>query len=260
MGQVARRRERKQEPQKHRQHDGCSRYRQRRERSFEPAAFQNAHGPAPQRTQVEAMLVDGLGGDLPQEAFDVVDPLGRQVQVDVAGGPGQDHQHQDNDSADMQETVAWSRPVEAFDADHVVPALGYHLLRRKRRLAASLAGQSPRRVAELRRSGAEVEETVEEVWVSYCGDTGPQVFEREPRLLHAGVLLLECTFLDSQPRAKGDRFKHIHVQDLVERADRFQNRALVLHHLSRRHRLSELRALIEERLPNLAARIHLLGE
>ncbi|MEE8139039.1 MAG: MBL fold metallo-hydrolase [Thermoanaerobaculia bacterium] len=150
--------------------------------------------------------------------------------------------------------------VEAFAADHLVPSLGYHLLRCKRRLAERFQGLSPGEVAELKRGGFQVEQTVEEVWLSYCGDTGPGVFDREPRLFGATVLLLECTFLEPQRRQKGERFKHIHVEDLVERAERFRNRALVLHHLSRRHRLSELRALIEERMPSLASRIHLLGE
>ncbi len=150
--------------------------------------------------------------------------------------------------------------VEAFAVDHVVPSLGYHLLRRKRRLAGELTGLDSRQVAELKRGGSRVEETVEEHWLSYCGDTGPQVFEQEKQLFYSHVLLLECTFLKPQQQAKGELFKHIHIEDLAEREESFRNRAIVLHHLSQRHRLSELRAEIEVRLPRLAARIHLLGE
>ena len=149
--------------------------------------------------------------------------------------------------------------VEAFAVDHVVPALGYHLLRHKRRLAEKYRGLSSEDVARLKKSGSAVEEVALEIWVSYCGDTGPQVFELEPRLFESQVLLLECTFLHSDRRTHSADFKHIHFEDLVDRAERFRNRALVLHHLSRRHSVSDLRAAIEERLPALSERIHLLG-
>lgn len=150
--------------------------------------------------------------------------------------------------------------VEAFATDHVVPSLGYHLVRRKRRLAAGLAGRTAAELVALRESGVETSEAVEEVWLSYCGDTGPSVFELTPRLFESRVLMLECTFLGDEQRGRGDRFKHLHFEDLEERAALFHNAALVLYHLSRRHRPEALRAEIEHRLPALAARIHLLIE
>lgn len=150
--------------------------------------------------------------------------------------------------------------VEAFATDHVVPSLGYHLVRRKRRLAPGLAGLEGRELVALRERGVATSEVVEEVWLSYCGDTGPAVFELTPTLFDSRVLMLECTFLGDEQRGSGDRYKHLHLEDIETRADRFHNEAIVLHHLSRRHRQDELRAEIERRLPALAPRIHLLIE
>ena len=150
--------------------------------------------------------------------------------------------------------------VEAFPTDHVVPSLGYHLIERRRRLAAAFREAPPAEIVARRQAGEEVEEEREVLRLSYCGDTGPGVFVVEPRVFEAEVLLLECTFLGPRAREKGERFGHLHIEDLAEQADRFANRHLVLHHLSRRFRPEELRSEVERLLPGLADRVHVWGE
>jgi ribonuclease Z len=150
--------------------------------------------------------------------------------------------------------------VEAFAVDHVVPTLGYHLWHGRRRLAAAFAGLPPAELIALRAQGVDTSETVEDLWLSYCGDTGPRVFAMEPRIFRARVLMMECTFLGEQHRDKGERFKHLHLGDIERHAADLHNEAIVLHHLSRRFRVEELRAEVERRLPELAPRIHILVE
>lgn len=148
--------------------------------------------------------------------------------------------------------------VEAFAVDHGVPALGFHLLRRHRRLLAALRGTSGEELAARRGRGEAVEEEVEELALTYCGDTGHGVFESEPRLFTARVLLLECTFLAAGQEERARRYRHLHLADIAERADRFQNETIVLHHLSRKFRRAELEAEVARRLPALAPRVRLL--
>jgi ribonuclease Z len=150
--------------------------------------------------------------------------------------------------------------MEAFAVDHVVPSLGYHLWRSRRRLAPAFAGLPPAELIALRTDGVETAEVVEDLWLTYCGDTGPKIFEWEPRVFQSKVLMLECTFLGEEHRDKGERFKHLHLGDIAHRAGEFRNEALVLHHLSRRFRVEDLRAEVERRLPELAPRIHILVE
>ena len=150
--------------------------------------------------------------------------------------------------------------IEAFAVDHIVPSLGYHLIERRRRLAEACHGLSAEEIVARRRAGEEVETEEEVLRLSYCGDTGPAVFALEPRLFQAQVLLLECTFLGPAARDKGRRFGHLHVEDLAERAARFANHHLVLHHLSRRFRRRELRAEVVRLMPELAERVHIWGE
>lgn len=154
-------------------------------------------------------------------------------------------------------TVGKNLEVESFATDHVVPSLGYHLLRRKSRLSPEYRGLSSDELVSLKKSGRVIEREEEEVWLSYCGDTGPEVFTADSRLFASKVLLIECTFMTESLRESGSSYKHLHLEDLAERAGDFQNEALVLHHLSRRHRPEELRAEIDRRLPSLASKIHL---
>lgn len=148
--------------------------------------------------------------------------------------------------------------LEAFAVDHVVPTLGLHLWRRKRRLARALVGTPEEELAALRQRGVETSETVEELWLSYCADTGPGVFAAEPRIFASRVLLLECTFLAPDHRDRGGRYKHLHLDDIAGQEARFENETLVLHHLSRRYRIEELRREVERRLPRLAGRTRFL--
>jgi ribonuclease Z len=150
--------------------------------------------------------------------------------------------------------------IEAFPTDHVVPSLGYHLWKLRRRLAPEYVGLPPAELIALRGRGVETAEVVEDLWLSYCGDTGPGVFTAEPRVFASKVLVLECTFLGDKHRDKGARFKHLHLEDIVERRASFHNEALVLQHLSRRHKVAELRDEIRRLLPALAPRIHFLVE
>jgi ribonuclease Z len=149
--------------------------------------------------------------------------------------------------------------IEAFAVDHVVPGLGYHLLRRKHHLRPEYRGLAAAELVRLRGLGADLEEETEEVWFSYTGDTGPGVFDRAPRLGDSRIVLTECTFLGEKLRRRGSLYGHLHLEDLVDHAERLAGcEAIVLCHLSRRHTRRELEAEIERRLPQWSGRVHLL--
>ncbi len=150
--------------------------------------------------------------------------------------------------------------VEAFAVDHGVPSLGFHLLRSRRRLRPELRGEDGAAIVARRRAGETVEESREEIWLSYPGDTGPGVFVLEPRLVESRVLMLECTFLGEEHRARAAQYRHLHLDDLAAFAAVSRNEAIVLYHLSRRYPPAELRRELEARLPGIAGRVHLLGE
>jgi len=151
--------------------------------------------------------------------------------------------------------------VEAFATDHVVPSLGFHLLRRRRRLKEEFRALPGDDLARLRAERVAIDTELEEIWLSYCGDTGPGVWRLAPRLASSRLLMIECTFVGAEVRPHGSAYKHLHFEDLVEHeAELARHEAIVLHHLSRRHSLGALRREVDARLPRLASRVHLLGE
>jgi len=150
--------------------------------------------------------------------------------------------------------------VEAFPVDHLVPALGYHLVQRRLRLRSNLAGATGPEIAALRRAGEAVEEESAELRLSYCGDTTAAAFDLEPRLLSTPALLIECTFLDPRKRDHAQRYKHLHVDDLKPLAASMRNEAILLTHLSRRHRAEELRRQVDAELPEIAERVVVLAD
>ncbi len=172
---------------------------------------------------------------------------GEPLEAEVVGlEPGESH------------TLGRDLRLEAFATTHTTSSIGCHMMRRKQRLSSEFAGMEPGEIARLRREGVEIATESEELWFSYCGDTSAAVFEDEPRLFKTKVLLVECTFVSPETRRLGERFGHVHLQDLVELASRFENEAIVLCHLSRRHRLAELEAAVARELPELADRIRFI--
>lgn len=145
--------------------------------------------------------------------------------------------------------------VEAFATPHGVPSLGYHLVRTRRRLKQRFRKTPGEELAALRAEGVEIEEMTEEDWLSYTGDTAAGVLDSEPRLLASRILLVECTFLHPDHRARAQRYGHVHIEDLAERATDFENEHLVLFHLSRRHSAGELETAVASRLAALAGRV-----
>ncbi len=150
--------------------------------------------------------------------------------------------------------------MEAFASDHGVPSIGYHLIRHRRRLLRELQGQTTEEIASRRRTGEPVDESYEERWFSCTGDTSRHVFELAPEIFESRVLMIECTFLDPAQYDRAERFKHIHLQDLVAVRERFKNEALVLNHLSRRHQVSALRQAVDQHLIPMTPEVFLIGE
>ncbi len=160
-------------------------------------------------------------------------------------------------------TAAGSRPLrhdmdlEFFATDHWVPTLGVRLLWHRQRLLPEYEGLEGTAIAELRRQGRAVTETMTTSLLAYCADSGPGVLELGTPVLGAEIVLVECSFFRDADRQRARRFKHMHLADLVGHGERFACRHLVLLHASRRHRLREVEAFIDERLrPAFDCEVH----
>jgi ribonuclease Z len=95
--------------------------------------------------------------------------------------------------------------------------------------------------------------------VAYTGDTAPAGHDNCPACLDAKVHITEMSFIrEKHRRDKIHKFGHMHLDDFVERADRFKNELIVAAHFSTRYHPNEVRRLLEARLPErLKARMRL---
>ena len=141
--------------------------------------------------------------------------------------------------------------VRAFRTYHPVPSLGYLFVRRVSKLRPELVGLSGPEIAERRRAGEEVAVHHERLELAYATDTLAVVLDREPSLYQVRVLVLECTFLDGKkPLADARAGCHIHLDEIIERADHFENESIVLMHFSQLYRPDEVRDILARRLPD----------
>jgi len=128
---------------------------------------------------------------------------------------------------------------------HRVPTVGYLFAEVRHKLRDDLVGKEGSEIAALRASGVEVTRTEELPLLAYPGDCSAEIFEACPELFRARVLLLECSFLFPEDRDRAREYAHIHLDDLVTRAARFENEAIVLTHFSQRYTAEEIRRSLE---------------
>jgi ribonuclease Z len=160
-------------------------------------------------------------------------------------GPGEEH---------VLPNQLVARP---FAAPHSAPCQGYSLWSKKEKLKPEFHGLDGRELARLRRTGTVLGDVVETPELAFTGDTKIEVLEQQDVVRRARVLLLECTFVDDRVSVDEAREKgHVHLYEIAERAELFQNEAILLTHFSARYRAHEIRAALDERLPpGLRARV-----
>lgn len=152
---------------------------------------------------------------------------------------------------------AWRlRPLAAI---HGIPAMGFVLEQRLRRLRSGFEDLDPVEVGRRVRAGEDLVDERWEPWFAYTGDTEIGMLDAHPELYEARVLLVECTFVGALHGAAGEAPPtpgHIHWEQLRARAEHFRNEAVVLTHFSRRYRPGELWRFLDADCPEpLRARL-----
>jgi ribonuclease Z len=138
---------------------------------------------------------------------------------------------------------------------HRVPTVGYLFSEVKHKLLAEFDGRPGHEIADLRAKGVAVTRREEVPLLAYTGDCGEAIFDAAPEILRAKVLLIECSFLLPDDVSRAREYAHIHLDDILARADRFENEALVLTHFSQRYRTEEIREALAAIPEPLASRV-----
>jgi ribonuclease Z len=142
------------------------------------------------------------------------------------------------------------RVARPFRSIHRIPCQGYGIWSTKKKLRAEYMGLPGIELRDLRLSGVEISDTVEAPELAFTGDTLIEVVEREEVVRKARLLIMEVTFVDDRVTVEQCRSKgHIHLDEIAERADLFENEAILFTHFSGRYRGWEIREALRKRLP-----------
>lgn len=148
--------------------------------------------------------------------------------------------------------VALSREhvMTTFATTHTVPSLGFLISERRQKLKEEYQKLSGDQIRDLRLSGTTVTREVRTPLVAYTGDTSPPGLDNFPLAFQAKILISELSFIrPNHRREKIHKFGHMHLDDFIERADRFQNEKIICGHFSTRYHPNEVRNYVMDKLP-----------
>jgi ribonuclease Z len=138
--------------------------------------------------------------------------------------------------------------IRAFGTHHGGPSLGYAIISIREKLKPELAGTPGPELVAMKKKGIEIQYRTEVPLVAFVGDTtaGP-VFD-QPDIQNAQVLITECTFFDSDHRAKAKAGRHLHVEQFAEIIPKLKNQHIVISHVTRRTGMRRAKQLLRKRI------------
>jgi ribonuclease Z len=140
--------------------------------------------------------------------------------------------------------------VTAFATTHTIPSVGFMVWERRNKLKEEFQGLPGDKIRDLRLAGTQVTREVRTPLLAYTGDTSPAGLDNYPPAFEAKVLITEMSFIrPNHRREKIHKFGHMHLDDFIERADRFKNELIVAAHFSTRYHPDEVRRYVDGKLP-----------
>lgn len=148
--------------------------------------------------------------------------------------------------------------VRTHRSTHRVPTNAYEIVELRHKLRPEHAGRPATELAALRAAGIDPSAASESSLLFYTGDTDRGILETNQQLYNSEVLVIECSFVDPGDRDRGPMYRHLHIDDLFDFQERFENDVIVLTHFSLRYSVEEIHHQISRRCPTrLTDRIRL---
>lgn len=140
----------------------------------------------------------------------------------------------------------------AHGTRHTVPSLGYIIWERRHKLKEEYRELSGPQIRDLRLSGTEVTEERRVPLVAYLGDSAPDGLDGCPAMYEAQVLISEMTFVaPGHRKEKIHKHGHMHLEDYVERRERFRNECIIVGHFSTRYHDRQIHNYVRKLLPDM---------
>ncbi len=142
--------------------------------------------------------------------------------------------------------------VNVYETKHTVPSVGYIVSERRKKLKPEYLELNGQQICELRDAGTEV--TVEKRFplVGYTGDTSPRGLDDNPEFYDAKILITEMTFIDPEHQKELiHKNGHMHLNDIVKRAECFNNELIICSHCSTRYTRRHAERVVRKQFPDM---------
>jgi len=184
---------------------------------------------------------------LPQEA---VEDVRRLLQIMQRLDRGRQACHLEGVIPGQEIELSRELVVTVFGTTHTIPSVGFVVWERRRKLKDEYVGLPGDQIRDLRLGGTEVTREVRTPLVAYTGDTSPAGMDNYPPVYEAKILITEMSFVRAKHRReKIHKFGHMHLDDFIERADRFHNELIICGHFSTRYQVKEVERVLDQKLP-----------
>ena len=136
--------------------------------------------------------------------------------------------------------------IRCFATHHGSASLGYALISVREKLKPEYLGRPGPELAQMRKSGVEIQYRLEVPLVAFMGDTsaGP-VFEH-PDVVNAEILITECTFFDREHKAKAKAGRHLHAEQFAQILPTLKNQHVVINHVTRRTGIRRAKRVLQK--------------
>ncbi|MEC9091197.1 MAG: MBL fold metallo-hydrolase [Planctomycetota bacterium] len=142
---------------------------------------------------------------------------------------------------------------------HTVPSMSFLVWERRKKLKAEYQDLEGSQLRDLKMQGTDVTHEIRTPVIGYLGDSSPKGLDETPELYQAKILITEMTFLAPMHRKELiHKNGHMHLDDYVDRADRFENEVIIAGHFSTRYNQRQAARYVEKAFPDrLGGRLHL---
>ena len=153
-------------------------------------------------------------------------------------------------ASDQEVELSREIVVRTFPTKHTITSLGFLVYERRKKLKPEYHHLSGEEIRDLRLSGVEVSAEIRLPKVAYLGDTTPQGLDALSDIYRAEILIMEMTFVAPGERpAVIHKYGHTHLDDIIARAELFQNEVIIASHFSTRLHPEQIQRIVERRLP-----------
>ncbi len=142
--------------------------------------------------------------------------------------------------------------VRTLETKHRVYSLGFVVFQRRNKLKPEYADLTGEQIRDLKLAGKQITNEIRVPLLGYTGDTAPAGLDNNPLFYETKILITELTFVAPDHRRNLiHKHGHIHLDDIVDRLDKFKNELVIAGHLSTRYNDEQVLRQVKKKIPDM---------